>query len=180
MPEQKDDESALDSEQVLAGALRAIDSLVCDGIIERFAIGGSIALLYFTEPFMTEDLDVFCIFQQSGTLLTLSPIYSHLKSLGYQADGEFVSVEGVLVQFLIPPTNLVQEALDKAIDVNIEGVVVKIFDYEYLLAILLETNRPKDRLKLELALNSREADKQKLLGILSRYNLIEKWNSATK
>ncbi|MBA3856001.1 MAG: hypothetical protein C0507_03735 [Cyanobacteria bacterium PR.3.49] len=177
MPDEIQSTNSADNEPVIAGALSIINSLVGDGIVKKYAVGGSIALLNYVEPFVTEDLDIFCHIEETGTLISLSPIYSHLKSLGFQSDGEFISIDGVLVQFLVPPSKLVEEALNNSVIVNIETVDVPVFDYEYLLAVLVETNRPKDRLKLELARESRDPDEGKLMDILERYNLVERWKS---
>lgn len=164
---------------VLGGALAVLNSLEADAVIGRYAIGGSIALLFYVEPFFTEDLDIFCHLPQTGTLLTLAPVYERLGALGYVADGEFMQVEGVLVQFLLPPTALVEEALSAAAVVQVEGVSTRIFSYEHLLAIMVETNRPRDRAKIAAALDCVEPDYEKLSDILHRYNLEERWRKIT-
>lgn len=160
---------------IIGGALRVLNSLEADAVIGRYAIGGSIALLFYVEPFFTEDLDIFCHLPQTGTLLSLAPVYEHLGALGYEADGEFMEVEGVLVQFLLPPTALVEEALAAAVDVQVEGVPTRIFSYEHLLAIMAETNRPRDRAKIAVALDCAEPNYEKLNDVLHRYNLEVRW-----
>ncbi len=160
---------------IIGGALRILNSLESKGVIGRYAIGGSIALLFYVEPFFTEDLDIFCHLPQAGELLSLAPVYEQLHARGFSADGEYVQVEGVLVQFLIPPTPLVEEALQTAVDTQVEGVQTRIFQYEYLLAIMAETNRPRDRAKIAVALDCAEPDHAKLTEILGRYNLTERW-----
>ena len=50
--------------------------------------------------------------------------------------------------FFLPPTDLVAEALDQARPMEVEGVTVPVFKQEHLAAIALETNRPKDKLRL--------------------------------
>ncbi|MBA3993622.1 MAG: hypothetical protein C0469_08850 [Cyanobacteria bacterium DS2.3.42] len=164
-----------DEALVIGGALRILNSLESDGVIGKYAIGGSIALLFYVEPFFTEDLDIFCHLPHTGTLFSLASAYERLGSLGYRADGEFIQIEGVLVQFLLPPTPLVEEALDAAIDVQVEGVPTRIFQYEHLLAIMAETHRPRDRAKVAAALDCATPDQEKLHQILARYNLVEKW-----
>lgn len=164
-----------DETLVIGRALRILNALEVDGVIGRYAIGGSIALLFFVEPFFTEDLDIFCHLPRTGALFSLAPVYERLGSLGYSSDGEFMQVEGVLVQFLLPPTDLVEEALATAVDVHVEGVPTRIFQYEHLLAIMAETNRPRDRAKIAAALDCAEPDIEKLNDILGRYNLAERW-----
>lgn len=161
-------------ENVLADTLRVINSLEAEGVIGRYAIGGAIALINYTETMLTDDLDIFCHLPQA-ILLTLAPIYARLRELGYQPEGEAVEIEGVSVQFLVPPTTLVEEALDQAVETEIEAVSTRIFPYEHLLAIMAETNRPRDRVKLVAALDSQEPDESKLHEILRRHNLLTRW-----
>lgn len=172
-------ESAEESGGLISGALCVLNSLEAEGLIDRYAIGRSVALLFYVEPFFTEDLDVFCHLASPGALLSLAPIYEYLQKLGYHPDGQFISVEGILLQFLVPPALLVEEALENAVETQVEGVATRVFQYEYLLAIMTETNRPRDRVKLRLALDSADPDSAKLTDILSRYNLLEKWQQIT-
>ena len=44
-----------------AAALRAINDLKNDGVIEEYAIAGAMALVFWTEPVPTFDLDVFVL-----------------------------------------------------------------------------------------------------------------------
>ena len=39
--------------------VQILDEMVKDGVIEDYVIGGATALLYFSEPTFTEDIDVF-------------------------------------------------------------------------------------------------------------------------
>ena len=80
--------------------------------LSDYAIGGGIAAVYYLEPYHTDDLDIFIpvsavAFGEAG-LVSLEPIYSYLKSLGYAAVKEGVMIEGWLVQF-IPTFETVQD-----------------------------------------------------------------------
>lgn len=160
---------------IMDNTLRVINSLETEGIIGRYAIGGAIGLVYYTEPAMTYDLDVFCYLPQSGTLIDLGPLYKYLAERGYEAKDEHVIIEGIPVQFLPPTTKLVEEALEKAVDITVEGVPTRILTYEHLLAIMAETGRVKDKAKIALALASREPDEKVLHKILQRHALLDKW-----
>ena len=133
-------------------------------------------LLFYVEPFFTDDLDIFCHIPQTGLLVDLAPLYRHLAKLGYEAEGECAAIEGVHVQFLVPPTKLVEEALENAVEKSAEGVPTRVFQYEHLLAIMAETGRPRDRAKIAAALDSAQPDEAKLQDILKRYNLLGKWS----
>ena len=60
---------------------------------------------------------------------------------------------------------------------NYEDVEVKVLRIEHLIAIMLQTNRPKDRVRLSMLLegNMESVDQNMLLGILSRHKLEKKW-----
>lgn len=162
---------------ILRDTLAVINSMEQKGVIDKYAIGGAMALLFYVEPILTDDLDIFFYVPQTGILEDLSPIYSYLDTLGYKAERECVMIEGIAVQFLLPPTKLVAEALDNATDTSVEGVDTRVFQYEYLLAIMTETGRPKDRAKIASALESLEPDMTKLNALLERYNLSSKWSA---
>jgi hypothetical protein len=156
--------------------LNIVNSLESAGIIGRYAIGGAVGLLFYTEPAATYDLDIFCYLPQSGVLIDLEPLYSHLAKLGYESTGEQVDIEGIPVQFLPPPTDLVKEALDNSVETSFEGVPTRVFQYEHLLAIMAETGRPKDRARIALSLESTEPDDAKLKDILQRHQLLDRWS----
>ncbi len=79
--------------------LKVLNDMVEMGLIKQYAIGGGIAVLYYTEPVLTYDLDVFCLLPaDKSELITLSPIYEYLQKKGYREDGEHIIVEGIPVQ----------------------------------------------------------------------------------
>jgi len=39
--------------------IEVLNRMQADGVIERFAIGGGIATIYYLEPYQTDDVDVF-------------------------------------------------------------------------------------------------------------------------
>ena len=53
---------------VIGGALRVLNALEAEGTIGRYAIGGSIALLFYTEPLLTEDMDIFATWRIQGSM----------------------------------------------------------------------------------------------------------------
>jgi hypothetical protein len=171
------DEFEASDGSILRDTLAVINSLETEGVIGKYAIGGAMALLFYVEPILTDDLDIFCYVPQAGLLEDLSPIYRHLTASGYKPEGECITIEGVAVQFLIPPTKLVAEALDNATETVVESVPTRVFQYEYLLAIMTETGRPKDRAKIASALESLKPDMSKLNDLLKRYNLSNKWSA---
>lgn len=155
--------------------LSVINNLESEGIIGKYAIGGAVGLLFYAEPTVTFDLDIFCYLPQVGLLIDLGPLYQNLELKGYLPSGDCVEIEGIPTQFLVPPTALVKEALDNALEKKFAGVPTRVFQYEYLLAIMAETGRAKDKAKILVSLESAPPDQEKLDDILDRHGLLEKW-----
>lgn len=165
---------------ILDRTLQVINKLESDGTIGKYAIGGAIGAIFFTEATTTYDLDIFCFLPttESG-FINLGPLYGELAKLGYQPKGTEVLIEGVPVQFLIPPDKLEEEALAQAEELEISGVKTRVFSYEHLLAIMAKTSRPKDKVRITQCLDCTQPDEAKLKDILTRYDLVEKWAKIT-
>lgn len=157
--------------------LKVFNDLEKKGLIKRYVIGGGIAVLFYTEPILTYDLDVFCLLPaERGGLITLSALYKYLRKKGYKEQEEHIVIEGIPVQFIPAYNALVEEAIDEAVNVEYKGVKTKIVRVEHLLAIMLQTYRPKDRERMLLLLDEAHIDMPYLENILERHGLQEKWS----
>ncbi|MDR0842579.1 MAG: hypothetical protein LBP68_04065 [Acidobacteriota bacterium] len=165
----------------MKGALEVLNRMVADGVIRQYAIGGAMGATFYTEPFTTMDLDVFVVFSESaGLLLSLSPIYTWLKEHGYSdMVEECVLIEGTPVQFLPSTPGLLDEAMERAIVFDYDGIPASVFGAEYLLAIAVSVGRPKDRARVPLFLDSGKIDTDVLNSILNRHNLNGRWSTWT-
>lgn len=156
--------------------IQRLNELRQQGIIERYAIGGAIAALFYLEPFETHDLDVFVVLPSSaGPLLTLDRVYQHLQAHGYQAHGEQIVIAGVPVQFLVAGSALVEAAIIHAVEKTYGSQVTSVFSPEYLLAIMADLGRPKDRIRIGMFLEQGSIDRAVFKAILERYQLEAKW-----
>ncbi len=165
---------------MLDKTLAVINGLEKDGVIGKYAIGGAIGAIFYTEPAATFDLDIFCFLPQSGLLIDLGPLYKALADRGYfPNEEEQIVIEGIPVQFLVPPLGLEEEALDQAVDQVAFGVNTRVFSYEHLLAIMVKTGRPKDVGRIGQCLESKAPDEDRLKDTLSRHNLLDKWFKIT-
>ena len=89
-------------------------------------------------------------------------------------------IEGVPVQ-LIPAYNpLVEEAVEKAKEVKYKRIKTRVLQAEYLLAIMLQTDRPKDRTRIVLMLEEARINARRLASIVKRHGLSEKWSRLKK
>lgn len=157
--------------------LKVVNGLKDKGLINDYAIGGGIAALFYIEPFLTYDLDVFIISVErtdEKNLIVLSPIFDYLKSKGYSWKGEHIIIEGVPVKF-IPADELEKEAVENAKVIEYEGIKAKVITPEYLTVILLRAGRKKDIEKIEKLLEQTDVDRTKLEEILNKFGLKEKF-----
>jgi hypothetical protein len=158
--------------------IQAFDQLKAEGVIEDYALGGAMASIFYVEPFLTYDVDIFiALVSPPRTLIDLSPVYRRLGELGYYPSGEHVRIEDTPVQLLVPASELEAEAMREAAVLSYAGLPVKVFRPEHLLAIFLKVDRPKDRLKCQLLLDSGSLDLGRVEEIAARHGLVEQWNS---
>lgn len=157
----------------MEATLKILNELEGDGVVSRYAIGGAMGATFYAEPVVTFDLDVFVVLPQTDSgLLTLAPIYQALRARGYREEKECVNIEGVPVQFLPAHNPLLEEALKEAQDVQYEGTATRVLRAEHLLAIALQTGRPKDRERVRLLLEEASLDRQYLADVLARHGLV--------
>lgn len=148
-----------------------------DGVIGKYAIGGAVGAIFYLETFYTADLDIFVTLPTApgGALLSLSPIYEYLKEKGCREDGERIVIGDWPVQFLPPKNQLEEDALATAIPTDFDGVPTFVFSPEHLVAIALQTGRPKDYARLVMFLEQGAVNRAKLHALLLRHGLEEKW-----
>ncbi len=150
--------------------------MVKDGVINEYAIGGAVAAIYYLEPFDTADLDVFIQVTATGSVLALlAPVYRYLTERGYKAKGEFIYIEGLPVQFLPVFNPLTEEAVEKAQPIRYARTTTRVMRAEHLVAIMLDTGRPKDYLRISMFLEQGALDMRRLKAVLRRHKLLKKW-----
>lgn len=158
-----------------------LNELEREGHFSRYAIGGAMGAIFYTEPFLTFDLDVFVVLPSThGGLLTLAPIYDALRARGYADENECVTIEGVPVQFLPAYNALVEEALNHAQETFYEDVPIRVVRIEYLIAIALQTGRNKDRERVRILREQANPAMDILADILNRHELEERWTQWTE
>jgi hypothetical protein len=105
----------------------------------------------------------------------LSPIYEYLKKYGYHPEGAMVNIEGWPVQFLPVFKPLIEEAVEQANETVYNQTPVRVMRAEHLVAIMLDTGRPKDYARMARFLEADVLDMDALLDILSLHDLDAKW-----
>jgi hypothetical protein len=167
----------------LTRTLQVINEMMSQGVIGRYAIGGAIGATFYLEPIMTMDVDVFvAIHPESGRqIITSAPIYEYLSALGYEPVGDAIKIKDWLVQFLPPSGPLGEEAIAQAREVDVaDDVKTFVMTAEHLIAIALETGRPKDMARLLQFIEAKKFDSDGLHQILKRHGLVKRWTDFKK
>ena len=159
-------------------AFAVINKMVADGVIEDYTVGGATAAFFYIEPDTTYDVDIFCVLRvvEKEALVMLEPIYTYLLERGYQAEGEAVNIHGVAVQFLPVYNPLNEEAVEQAREFDYQGVKVNVMSPEHLVAIMLQTGRSKDYVRIARFVEAEAFDAEALRGTLDRHNLKREWS----
>ncbi|NOT42953.1 MAG: hypothetical protein HOP13_20940 [Alphaproteobacteria bacterium] len=169
----------------LRRTIEVIVRLAETGTIGTYAIAGAVAALNYTQPRVTEDLDILVsvvAFQQKESgLLLLGPIESALAGMGYtQRSGVGIVIEGWPVQFIPVASPLDEEALERAIEVDVmlpgePPLKARSLRAEHVVATALSLGRFKDYARVEDFLEQGALDFQAFKGVLERHNLMGKW-----
>jgi len=158
--------------------LQVLNELKEKKLIKDYAIGGGIGAIFYIEPVLTYDLDVFILLPsrlKKRNLIILSPIFDFLKKKNYQWKGEHVIIEGLPVQF-IPSNGLETEAIKDAKKINYQGVKTKIIRPEYLITLFLKAGRRKDKEEVRMLLEQAKINREKLKRVLEKYKQRKKLN----
>lgn len=159
-------------------ALQQLNNLEASGLVSRYALGGALAAMFYSEAVVTEDLDAFVLLASPPTsgLITLTPIYDFLKTRGATERREHLVVEGVLVQIIPAYDALTEEAVREAIEKPVGQTMTRVMRVEHLVAIALRTGRAKDRARISLLLEEADVLADCLSEILRRHQLMERWD----
>ncbi len=158
-------------------ALKVVNELKRKGIIKNYAIADGIAMVFYVEPVLTYDLHIFFVpHERPKKIMTLSPIYDALKKKGYKSRKEHVVVEGLPVQFIPAYNRLVEDAVDNAVDIKYQRIRTRVLRAEYLIAIMLQTSRAKDKERMIKLLDEARIDRRYLRRILRKHGLEGNFN----
>jgi hypothetical protein len=154
-------------------AIAAIENMRRDGVIDEYAVGGAMAVTFWSEPTTTYDLDVFVIFRSAGPIVDLGPIYDWAAARGYPSAAEHIEIEGLPVQLLPAPNALVEEAIKTAAELDYAGQPVRVIRPEYLVAMWSEgsARTMKRRARAAALMEEVEMDRELLNTLAERYEL---------
>ncbi|MCB2155994.1 hypothetical protein KQI84_14015 [bacterium] len=173
----------------MEATLRILNELEQEGLIERYALAGAMAAMFYPiEPVSTYDLDVFIFVTPKRSALSLDPfngLYEELKSRGYEWQDLYLIIEGIPVQFLPAEKPHIVEAVQTAVDMEYKGeletVITHVPRAEYLMLIMLDAGRQKDKDRFRLlwradAEGPSFLDRQLLADLVSKYGWQKKYD----
>ena len=169
----------------ISKAIEVITKLAERGAIRSYAIIGAVAALNYIEPTLTEDLDILVSVadfenHRSGLIL-LTPIEKALREMGYSQRAEVgFFIEGWPVQFLPVASPLDEEALEHAIEVEVDAarnppLKARCLRAEHLVAIAVKVGRLKDLARVQAFFEQGAVILSALQGILVRHDLMNAW-----
>lgn len=153
--------------------LTAVIELKRDRIVTDYAIGGAMAMTFWSEPTTTFDLDIFVLLPSAESLISRAPIYRWAEKHGYPAKAEHIIISGVPVQFIPAYSALVEEAVTTPADLDYEELSIRVIRPEYLVAMSLEgsARTAKRLLRVSVLLEENIVDRELLHKLLTRYSL---------
>jgi hypothetical protein len=102
-------------------------------------------------------------------------LYEYLYKFGYEPQDETIEIAGWPVQFLPIFNPLLEEAYEQAATITFHDVPTRIMQVEHLVAIMIQTGRPKDYARLLRFLEAKAVNVAALEPILAKHDLIDPW-----
>jgi hypothetical protein len=171
----------------LRKTIEVVVRLAEKGTIQQYAIAGAVAALNYIQPTLTDDLDILVSIahfdEHPSGLLLLSPIERALAEMGYTERTDVgYRIEDWPVQFLPAASELDDEALAQAIDINVElssdsPLMARCLRAEHVVAIAIKLGRLKDLARVQTFLEEQAVNLVALKDVLQRHNLISNWLS---
>jgi hypothetical protein len=162
--------------------LAMLNRMQADGVIGSYAIGGAVGATFYIAPAATLDVDIFVTLPGSSgsSLVSLTLIYEYLSARGCKVEGEHIVVGEWPVQFLAAGDALEREALEEAVEFDVEGVATRAMTAEHLVAIALKTGRPKDFNRILQFLGLGAVNRDKLRRMVEAHGLAARWENFRK
>ena len=163
--------------QPVLEVIKLFNLAVRQGVFDRYALAGGMAVEYYGAPINTVDADFLVMFPEiSGGLLDPSLFFDFFRRRGAEASGEYLVLQGLKFQMIPANRPLDTEALQAAITVSEKGTPFSVVTLEHLIALKLQAWRYKDRLHINHLLDSGVIlDPAKLAPVLERHDLIQRW-----
>lgn len=157
----------------LSQVFRVLQRMEHEGVIERYAIVGATAILFYAEAVRTYDLDVAVALRPASPpiLASLQPVFAWARGEGFTEAAGHLLIHGVPVQFLPGEGGLWEEAVREARTFEYEGVPVRIASPEHLVALFWQASSEKRKANALRVLESGAVRMDRLEDILTRHGI---------
>jgi hypothetical protein len=127
---------------------------------------GGYAVNYYIEPTFTADIDVLVLVDSDAEY---NKIFAYFTQLGYKMANLYVVIDNSQVQFF-PSTisPLYESAVINARTVEFKDTTTRIVTAEHLVALLLVSYRPKDKIRIMELL--KVVNEDSVWGVVRRYD----------
>ena len=168
------------TEQGVVKVLKGLNDLKRLGSISNYAIGGGIAFIVYTEPFFTDELDIFLILPLGS--VSSAPVTAYFINSGATRSNKksVITVDGTRVRFIVVLTPLEVEAVRYATKGKILGVWTRVLTPEHLGAIAAKSNRLLDRARVAILLSQARINQPVLDDLLTRHGLKPRYEEITR
>lgn len=160
----------------VADVYRALNAMQEEGIVEKYAVGGGMAALFYAETTRTYDIDIFVLIEQQGLLVDLSRIYNWSRGQGHGVEQEYLMIYGVPVQILVAGEGLESEAVQTSQMLDYDGVPVPVIRPEFLILLYLRAGSAKRRVRAADLVET-GVDIEQVTRLAKHYNLQKEWEA---
>ena len=146
--------------------IQVLNRAKLEGIFRNYAIMGGYAVNYYVEPTFTSDIDTLVLVTSDADY---TKMFAYFTQKGYKLVNLYVVIDDTQVQFF-PSTisRLYQSAVINAKTVEFRDTTTRIVTAEYLVALLLVSYRPKDKIRIMQLL--KVVNEDSLWKLVSRYD----------
>lgn len=158
-------------------AIKALNQLVENNLIEDYAIGGAIGAAFYIEAVRTEDVDFFVVLkpEDDKSFLPFKNIYPFLiEKHGGIENKEHIIIGNWPIQLLPVHNDLLKEALKDSRECTFQGEKTKVLSPEYICALALQLGRTKDYIRYEDFVKAKKVDEDKLSSIMKKHRIVRK------
>jgi len=146
--------------------IQVLNSARLDGIFRNYAIMGGYAVNYYVEPTFTSDIDTVVLV---ATDADYTKIFTYFTQKGYKIDNLYIVIDETQVQFFSSTISpLYESAVINAKTIEFRDTATRIVTAEDLVAMLLVSYRPKDKIRIMQLLEVVNEDS--LWGVVRSYD----------
>ncbi len=79
--------------------IKVVNEMQVAKVFENYALGGATAVIFYTEPVATQDVDIFVSIENTSDLTSLAPIYDYASKHNFQIKAKHIIIKISLFNF---------------------------------------------------------------------------------